>query len=100
MNRWKNIDRTSAGRPTLVDGEVILFVQNSIGLYDGYLLSPGHANISKFKSPNHQNGNIYLTSHRVCYVDEMKPLLYSIGVELQQIDKIETSVRFLLLRSP
>jgi len=46
----------------------------------------------KFKSPNHQDGTVYLTSHRVCYVDEIKPMLYSIGVNLEQIDKIETSV--------
>lgn len=35
MNRWKHIDRTSAGRPTLLEDEAILFVQNSVGLYDG-----------------------------------------------------------------
>jgi len=46
----------------------------------------------KFKSPNHQDGTVYLTSHRVCYVDDVKPMLYSIGVDLEQIDKIETSV--------
>jgi Vacuolar protein sorting protein 36 Vps36 len=48
----------------------------------------------KFKSPNHQDGTIYLTTHRVCYVDEVKPMLYSIGVGLEQIAKIETSVSF------
>jgi len=47
---------------------------------------------SKFKSPNHQDGTVYLTSHRVCYIDEVKPMLNSIGVGLDQIDKIETSV--------
>jgi hypothetical protein len=36
MNQWRRLDRTAAGRPTLSDGEVILFVQNSVGLYDGY----------------------------------------------------------------
>ena len=35
MNRWSHIDRTAAGRPVLTDNEVILFVQNSVGLYDG-----------------------------------------------------------------
>lgn len=47
---------------------------------------------SKFKSPNHQDGTVYLTNHRVCYVDEIKPILYSIGVDLDKIEKIETSV--------
>jgi hypothetical protein len=36
MNRWTRIDRTDAGRPVLADNEVILFVQTSVGLYDGY----------------------------------------------------------------
>jgi ESCRT-II complex subunit VPS36 len=90
MNRWQTIDRTSAGRPTLSDDEAIVFVQNSVGLYDGY--HPLTSHNSKFKSPNHQDGTIYLTSHRVCYVDEIKPMLYSIGVALEHIDKIETSV--------
>jgi hypothetical protein len=47
---------------------------------------------SKFKSPNHQDGTVYLTSHRICYIDEIKPMLYSISVDLHQTDKIETSV--------
>jgi hypothetical protein len=38
MNRWQTIDRTSAGRPSLAEDETILFVQNSVGLYDGYNL--------------------------------------------------------------
>jgi len=37
MNRWKNIDRTDAGRPVLLENEAILFIQNSVGLYDGYV---------------------------------------------------------------
>ena len=40
MNRWRTIDRTSAGRPTLGEEETILFVQNSVGLYDGYNPTP------------------------------------------------------------
>ena len=93
MNRWRHIDRTSAGRPTLSENEQILFVQNSVGLYDGFTAKrTAILMLRKFKSPNHQDGTIYLTTHRVCYVDEIKPMLYSIGVNLEQIDKIETSV--------
>jgi len=101
MNRWRSIDRTSAGRPALLDGEAILFVQNSVGLYDGYDLCSvcGNTNDRKFKSPNHQDGTIYLTTHRVCYVDEIKPMLYSTGVDLAQIAKIETSVLSLIICS-
>jgi Vacuolar protein sorting protein 36 Vps36 len=46
----------------------------------------------KFKSPNHQDGTVYLTNLRVCYVDEIKPMLHSVAVDLEKIDKIETSV--------
>jgi ESCRT-II complex subunit VPS36 len=92
MNRWRTLDRTAAGRPSLSDNEAILFVQNSVGLYDGYTLTSTKADDSKFKSPNHQDGTVYLTTHRVCYVDEIKPMLYSTGVDLSQIAKIETSV--------
>ena len=92
MDRWRNIEQSSAGRPTLAEDEVILFVQNAVGLYDGYFPSCSGSYGRKFKSPNHQDGTIYLTSHRICYVDEIKPMLYSIGADLEQIDKIETSV--------
>jgi len=92
MDRWRNIEQSSAGRPALSENEVILFVQNSVGLYDGYTPQHSGSYDRKFKSPNHQDGTVYLTSHRVCYVDEFKPMLYSIGSDLEQIDKIETSV--------
>src|SRR5262245_13420738 len=104
MNRWRHVDRSSAGRPALSDNECILFVQSSVGLYDGYntLSIPSACagkseqqadKNSKYKSPNHQDGTIYLTSHRVCYIDDARPMLDSIAVDLDQIDKIETSVR-------
>ena len=102
MNRWRRLDRTAAGRPTLSDGEVILFVQNSVGLYDGYSFTfvDTADSTRKFKSPNHQDGTVYLTTHRVCYVDEIKPMLYSTGVDLAHIAKIETSVPLSLSLSP
>jgi len=39
MDRWRQINRTSAGRPTISENEAILYVQTGVGLYDGYTLS-------------------------------------------------------------
>ena len=49
----------------------------------------------KNKIPNYQNGFIYLTSHRACYVDNDEPKKYSVAVELKDVDRTESWVRFL-----
>ena len=43
----------------------------------------------KFKIPNLQNGHAYLTSHRICYVDNLEPRKRSIAIELKNIEKYE-----------
>ena len=47
----------------------------------------------KFKIPDHQNGHMYLTSHRVCYVDNDEPRKRAVAFDLRDIDKVEFSVR-------
>ena len=42
-----------------------------------------------FKIPNLQNGHAYLTSHRVCYVDNVEPRKSSVAVELRNVEKYE-----------
>ncbi|KAL2832439.1 amidase signature domain-containing protein [Aspergillus cavernicola] len=54
---FKVLDLTTALRPSLLPDETLLFVQDAVGLYEG-----------KYKVANYQNGHVYLTSHRVCYV--------------------------------
>ncbi|KAK5138173.1 hypothetical protein LTR08_004868 [Meristemomyces frigidus] len=80
----RQLDLTTALRPSLYDDETLLFVQDSVGLYEG-----------KFKIPNYQNGHAYLTSHRVCYVDNEEPRKYSVAVDLKEIERPEFYAGFL-----
>ncbi|KAK4552299.1 Vacuolar protein-sorting-associated protein 36 [Recurvomyces mirabilis] len=80
----RQLDLTTALRPSLYDDETLLSVQDSVGLYEG-----------KFKIPHYQNGHAYLTSHRVCYVDNDDPRKYSVAVDLKEIERPEFSARFL-----
>jgi len=80
----RQLDLTTALRPSLYDDEALLFVQDGVGLYEG-----------KFKIPNYQNGHAYLTSHRVCYVDNQDPRKYSVAVDLKEIERPEFYAGFL-----
>ncbi|TKA80131.1 hypothetical protein B0A55_03313 [Friedmanniomyces simplex] len=80
----RQLDLTTALRPSLYDEETLLFVQDGVGLYEG-----------KFKIPNYQNGHAYLTSHRVCYVDNDEPRKYSVAVDLKDVDRPEFYAGFL-----
>ncbi|CAK1364014.1 Vacuolar protein-sorting-associated protein 36 [Cercospora beticola] len=80
----RHLELTTALRPQLYDDETLLFVQDGVGLYEG-----------KYKIPNHQNGHAYLTSHRVCYVDNTEPRKYSVAVDLKEIDRPEFYAGFL-----
>ncbi|KAJ2969032.1 hypothetical protein NQ176_g8878 [Zarea fungicola] len=80
-----NSDRAlSALRPSYLPDEVLLFVQDNVGLYEG-----------KFKLPNQQNGQVYLTTHRICYVDKSEPRLNSAALELKDVDRYEFYAGFL-----
>lgn len=48
-----------------------------------------HAFTSKYKLPNQQNGQVYLTSHRICYVDKAEPRKYSAALDLKDIERYE-----------
>ncbi|KAF7551346.1 hypothetical protein G7046_g7751 [Stylonectria norvegica] len=80
----KHIDLTTALRPSYLPDEVLLFVQDNVGLYEG-----------KFKLPNQQNGQVYLTSHRICYVDKKEPRANSVTLDLKDIDRYEFYAGFL-----
>lgn len=97
------LDLTTALRPFLYSDETLLFVQDAVGLYEGCVALPcelvfrleGLGRLTwdttrrKFKLPNHQHGHAYLTSHRVCYVDNAEPRRYSVAIELKQIERYE-----------
>ncbi|PNY25274.1 Vacuolar protein-sorting-associated protein 36 [Tolypocladium capitatum] len=80
----KHIDLTTALRPSYLPDEVLLFVQDNVGLYEG-----------KFGLPNQQNGQVYLTSHRICYVDKKEPRANSVALDLKEVDRFEFYAGFL-----
>lgn len=80
----QHIDLTTALRPSYLTDEVLLYVQDNVGLYEG-----------KFKIPDHQNGQIYLTSHRICYVDNNEPRKNSIAIDLKDVERYEPTAKFL-----
>ncbi|KYK59082.1 hypothetical protein DCS_00209 [Drechmeria coniospora] len=80
----KHVDLTSALRPSYLPDEVLLFVQDNVGLYEG-----------KFKLPSQQNGQVYLTSHRICYVDKNEPRANSVALDLKEVDRYEFYAGFL-----
>lgn len=75
------LDLTSALRPALLPDETLLFVQDKVGLYQGNL-----------KHAAYQNGQVYLTSHRACYVDNDEPREKAIAVLLKDVDRCELYV--------
>ncbi|KZF25484.1 Vps36-domain-containing protein [Xylona heveae TC161] len=81
---FQQIDLTTALRPSLLPDETLLFVQDSVGLYEG-----------KYKLSAYQNGHAYLTSHRACYVDNEEPRKYSVGIQLKDVDRFEFYAGFL-----
>ncbi|KAL2759889.1 hypothetical protein ACRALDRAFT_1026191 [Sodiomyces alcalophilus JCM 7366] len=80
----KHLDLTTALRPAYLPDEALLFVQDNVGLYEG-----------KYKLPKQQNGQVYLTSHRICYVDKEEPRKYSVALDLKDVDRYEFYAGFL-----
>ncbi|ROW14025.1 hypothetical protein VPNG_04179 [Cytospora leucostoma] len=80
----KQLDLTTALRPAYLPDEVLLFVQDNVGLYEG-----------KYKLPNQQDGQVYLTSHRICYVDKADPRKNSVALDLKDIERYEYYAGFL-----
>ncbi|PSK33966.1 Vacuolar protein-sorting-associated protein 36 [Elsinoe australis] len=80
----RQLDLTTALRPSLLPEEVLLFVQDAVGLYR-----------DKYKVEGHQNGHAYLTSHRICYVDNEEPRQRSVAIDLKDVDHPELYAGFL-----
>ena len=95
----KKPDLTAGSRPTLAQDEVLLFVQDGVGLYEGYagpqdipLNFPGLRLLRKYKIDSCQKGHAYLTSHRACYVDDADPRANSWALDLKDVDRHESQV--------
>lgn len=105
----KTLDLTPALRPSYLPDEVLLFVQDNVGLYEGFVFVFPSSPISlcfsngllelterrKLKIANQQNGQVYLTSHRICYVDKKEPRTNSVALELKDVDRCEFYAGFL-----
>ncbi|KAF3930767.1 hypothetical protein ABW20_dc0101275 [Dactylellina cionopaga] len=82
---FRKIDLTPALRPLLLPNETLLFLQDAVGLYEG-----------RYKVPNFQNGSAYLTTHRVCFVNNNdEPRKYSVAIELKDVERFELYNGFL-----
>ncbi|KLU82601.1 hypothetical protein MAPG_01673, partial [Magnaporthiopsis poae ATCC 64411] len=80
----KQIDLTTALRPSYLPDEVLLCLQDNVGLYEG-----------KYKLPQQQDGQVYLTSHRICYVDKAEPRKHSVALDLKDVERYEFYAGFL-----
>ncbi|CAG8841280.1 19874_t:CDS:2, partial [Racocetra persica] len=74
MNRFSRAELNSTLRPVLLVNETILAIQDNVGLYDG-----------NEKAIDYMKGTVYLTSHRIIYVDSQNPSTNSITVEIKLI---------------
>lgn len=78
------METTSSGQPILRENEKDILIDQMVGLYH-----------NKSKVLNRQRGRIFLTSQRIIYVDNSKPTKNSVSLELDDIDSIEYSSKFL-----
>ncbi|CAG8432827.1 11507_t:CDS:10 [Diversispora eburnea] len=82
MNRFTRVNLTSSLRPVLAGNETVIATQDNVGLYDG-----------NEKTSDYTNGIVYLTSHRIVYVDEKNPTTNSVAVDIRLIKDRELYVR-------
>ncbi|KAJ1950089.1 Vacuolar protein-sorting-associated protein 36, partial [Linderina pennispora] len=63
-------------RPLLESNEKIISVQNKVGLYKG-----------AERDEEHDNGTVYLTTHRIVYVDQARPHERSAALDLARVKR-------------
>ncbi|KAJ2480837.1 Vacuolar protein-sorting-associated protein 36, partial [Coemansia sp. RSA 2320] len=68
------VELAQTQRPVLDSGEKIVCVQNRVGLYKG-----------DERDVDHDSGTVYLTTHRIVYVDQERPLERSVGLDLSRV---------------
>ncbi|PPR08273.1 hypothetical protein CVT24_001113 [Panaeolus cyanescens] len=74
----QHVDGTIPVPALLYDDEELQSSQENVGIYDG-----------SQKSPNHQQGTIHITSHRLFYIDGPKPATHSFHMDLACITQTE-----------
>ncbi|KAJ2798194.1 Vacuolar protein-sorting-associated protein 36, partial [Coemansia furcata] len=75
-------------RPVLENGEKIVCVQNKVGLYKG-----------SERDEEHDCGTVYLTTHRVVYVDQERARERSVGADLSRVQRCSLNSGFLYTSS-
>ncbi|KAI8071255.1 EAP30/Vps36 family-domain-containing protein [Gongronella butleri] len=75
---------SSSKRPQLLPNEALILQQANTGLYE-----------EGSKVEGYQDGVLYLTSHRIIYVDKHQPLDYSVDLPIQAITQVEQYGGFL-----
>ncbi|KAJ2878286.1 Vacuolar protein-sorting-associated protein 36, partial [Coemansia asiatica] len=75
-------------RPLLKSTEKIICIQNKVGLYEG-----------NQRDEEHDSGTVYLTTHRLFYVDQQLPRERSLVLELSSIDRCTLHGGFLYTSS-
>ncbi|CAE6358601.1 unnamed protein product [Rhizoctonia solani] len=85
MNRhFRRVDGTIPISALLYEDEGLVASQDAVGLYDG-----------KEKAPDHQNGIIHVTSHRLIYIDNLHPRKFSTSCNLSRIKQTDVYAGFL-----
>ena len=59
--------------------------------YVTWILTHDHL-FRKYKIPSYQKGHAYLTSLRICYVDDEEPRKCSVGIDLKDVDRFDVQV--------
>lgn len=84
VRQWHYVETTPSGQPILRENEKDVYVEHSVGLYQG-----------KSKVKAKQKGRAYLTSQRLIYIDDVSPTSDSVSLELDDISGVEYSSKFL-----
>lgn len=84
MDCWHFVEVTASGQPILRENEKDILIDQMVGLYH-----------NKSKILNRQNGRIFLTSQRIIYVDDLLPTKNSLCLELDDIESLQYSSKFL-----
>ncbi|KAF8200218.1 vacuolar protein sorting-associated protein 36 [Pholiota molesta] len=74
----RSVDGTIPIQALLYNDEELFASQESVGIYDG-----------SQKSPDHQNGTVHITSHRLFYIDAHRPGARSFELDLSCIIQTE-----------
>lgn len=100
MSKWQHLAVTTSGQPVLLASERKVLTESNVGIYEGYvaigkLYGSNVLTNSNYKPIGYQDGRVYLTTHRVCYVDNVNPRTHSVYLNLSQVKDVQHYSGFL-----